>query len=196
LSLQPVQRRVKRTGIDLQQLTGAVPDCHADSIAVLRTPLQRLQNQKVQRSLQKFNSVLVPTSLFTHFLSCVLPSKLRPPTALPHCSLGPLFAIDDRTPPFVPSRRSTFYPLAVDTLHPTACNFCAAPNRRQTLATQRLTHLAIPVPRPRLLASAIAIPISDIRPTLRRGAKPSPIAVSWKFRNTRGFFFSRLRRGN
>jgi hypothetical protein len=33
---------------------------------MLRSPLQRLQNQQVQRPLQKLNPVLVPLSLLGH----------------------------------------------------------------------------------------------------------------------------------
>src|SRR6266478_4603226 len=66
LFFESVQRRIKRTRIHLQQLAGTVPNRHADPIAMLRSPLQGLQNQQVQRPLQKLNPVLVPLSLFGH----------------------------------------------------------------------------------------------------------------------------------
>src|SRR6266480_4853193 len=66
LFFQPVQRRIERTRIHLQQLAGAIPDRHANPITMLRPPLQGLQNQQVQRPLQKFNPVLVPLSLLSH----------------------------------------------------------------------------------------------------------------------------------
>src|SRR6266699_1663039 len=68
LFLQPVQRRIQRTGIHLQQLPRPIPDRHANPITVLRSPLQRLQNQQVQSPLQKLNPVLVPLSFFSHAL--------------------------------------------------------------------------------------------------------------------------------
>src|SRR5437762_7398052 len=58
LFFQPVQRRIERTRIHLQQLAGAIPDRHADPITMLRPPLQGLQNQQVQRPLQKLDPVL------------------------------------------------------------------------------------------------------------------------------------------
>src|SRR6266550_731678 len=66
LSFQPMQRRIERTRIHLQQLAGAIPDSHANPVAMLRTPLQGLQNQQVQRPLQKLDPVLVPLSVLGH----------------------------------------------------------------------------------------------------------------------------------
>src|SRR5205823_14801455 len=58
-----------------QKLAGATPDRHANPIAMLRPPLQGLQNQQVQRSLQKLNAVLVPLSLLGHrFVPHTMPS--------------------------------------------------------------------------------------------------------------------------
>src|SRR2546423_781717 len=87
LFFQAVQRRIQRTGIDLQQLARPIPDRHADPIAVLRSPLQRLQNQQVQRPLQKLNPVLVPLFLLSHCsVPQTIPSMLNqvPRTLLPH----------------------------------------------------------------------------------------------------------------
>src|SRR5260370_30315790 len=52
LLFQPVQRWIERAGIHLQNLSGTIADRHANPISVLRSPLQRLQNQQVQRPLQ------------------------------------------------------------------------------------------------------------------------------------------------
>src|SRR6266581_1991346 len=52
LLFQTVQRRIERTGIHLQNLAGTIADRHANPIPVLRSPLQCLQNQQVQRPLQ------------------------------------------------------------------------------------------------------------------------------------------------
>ena len=59
LTLQPVQRRIKRAGFHLQHVAGTRPNRLADSIAMLLAPLKRLQDQHVQRSLQDFNPILI-----------------------------------------------------------------------------------------------------------------------------------------
>src|SRR5215469_5443884 len=52
LLFQSVQGRIERSRVHLQNLAGAVADGHANSIAMLRPPLQRLQDQEIQSSLQ------------------------------------------------------------------------------------------------------------------------------------------------
>src|SRR5258708_7896699 len=47
LFFHSVERRVERTRLHLQQLAGAIADRHADPVAMLRPPLQGLQNQQV-----------------------------------------------------------------------------------------------------------------------------------------------------
>src|SRR6266576_1750942 len=114
LFFQPVQRWIERTRIHLQQLAGAIPDRHANPITMLRPPLQRLQNQQVQRPLQKLDPVLVPLSLLSHrFVPQATPSffnqVLR--TLLPRRLFASSVGYDVMTLPFVPSK-------AVDILPP------------------------------------------------------------------------------
>src|SRR6267143_767016 len=95
-----MQCRVKRSCIHLQQLAGAIPDRHANSIAMLRTPLQGLQNQQVQRPLQEFNTVLVPGFLLDHrFVPRLVPFVF-------------VFGNDVMTRPFVPFQAVDILPPA------------------------------------------------------------------------------------
>src|SRR5262249_11920430 len=59
LPLQPVKRRIERTGVYLQRLVGIGSDRLADAVAMLWPPLQRLQDEHVQRPLQQLDPVLV-----------------------------------------------------------------------------------------------------------------------------------------
>src|SRR5262249_11251019 len=59
LPLQPVQRRIERAGVYLQRLVGIASDRLADAVAMLWPPLQRLQDEHVQRPLQQLDPVLV-----------------------------------------------------------------------------------------------------------------------------------------
>src|SRR5262245_31486824 len=59
LPLQPVQRRIERTGVYLQRLVGIGSDSLTDAVAMLWPPLQRLQDEHVQRPLQQLDPVLV-----------------------------------------------------------------------------------------------------------------------------------------
>src|SRR5258708_8370956 len=115
LFFQSVERRVERTRIHLHQLAGPIADRHADPVAMLRPPLQGLQNQQVQRPFQKFHSVLVPLSLLSHF-SCPSLKPLHAPSDF-------VVGIDVTTRPFVSSQ-------AVDILPP-AC-------RRSTPCSEQL----------------------------------------------------------
>ena len=61
--LEPVERRIERAGLDLEQLTRAAANRLADAIAVLRPPLERLENQQVERPLQQLDAVLIAVFL-------------------------------------------------------------------------------------------------------------------------------------
>ncbi len=52
LFFQPMERGVERPGLNLQDLARAPMNGLADSVAVLRPPLQGLENEHVQRPLQ------------------------------------------------------------------------------------------------------------------------------------------------
>src|SRR6266436_6600241 len=128
---------------------------------MLRPPLQCLQNQQIQRPLQKFNPVLVPLSLFSHRLRPQLCPSVKIMSLNCFCQVAfsfLLFAIDDRTPLFVPFGESTFYPLAVDTLHPPLvhllCRSQSARSPRPPPATARFRHSPSQF---RTLGSAFAI---------------------------------------
>src|SRR5581483_10059461 len=58
-ALQPVQCRVERAGFHRQHIAGVQADGLADSIAMLGSPLQGLEDEQVQRALQQLNPVLV-----------------------------------------------------------------------------------------------------------------------------------------
>src|SRR5690242_1745967 len=59
LALQAMQSRIQRPSLNLQHLSRVCAKSLHDAISVLWTPLQRLENKHVQRSLQYFHSVLV-----------------------------------------------------------------------------------------------------------------------------------------
>src|SRR5260370_41425975 len=67
-------------------------------------PLQGLQNQPGQRPLQKFNAVLVPVSLLSHF-SCPSLKPLRAPSDF-------VVGIDVTPRPFVSSQAVDILPPA------------------------------------------------------------------------------------
>ena len=63
LPLQPMQRRIQRSGIHLEDVGGMAPQRLADAVAVVRAPLQRLEDQEIKRSLQELDPVLVARAL-------------------------------------------------------------------------------------------------------------------------------------
>ena len=54
LALEPVQRGIERAVVDVQHVLGAGAERHADPVAVLRSPLQRAEDQQIERALQQF----------------------------------------------------------------------------------------------------------------------------------------------
>ena len=59
LAFEPVQRRIKRAGIHLQNFARVRADRQGDPVTVLRAPAQGLQDQEVQRPLQQFDAILI-----------------------------------------------------------------------------------------------------------------------------------------
>ena len=57
--LESVQRRIERAGLDLEQIVGLGADRLADAMAVLRPPLERSENQHVERALEQFEAAFV-----------------------------------------------------------------------------------------------------------------------------------------
>src|SRR6266404_3014779 len=58
-SLQPVQCRIQRSLLHLKHAAGNLLDAFGNRPAVLRAQRNRLQNQKVQRSLRKIDAFFV-----------------------------------------------------------------------------------------------------------------------------------------
>src|SRR5437773_733414 len=131
---------------------------------MLWSPLQRLQNQQVQRPLQNLNPVLVPLPFFSHrlFPQSGLPPKVNPLTTSSTwldriCSL--LLTTEPR-PLFHPSL-STFYPQGVDTLHPALVQLlCRSGSTRKPLLARALSSEQCLARTSPLLASAIRLPNS------------------------------------
>jgi hypothetical protein len=59
LAFEAVKRWVEGAGFDLEDFAGARSEGLGDAVAVLRPPLEGLEDEHVQRSLEKFDSVLV-----------------------------------------------------------------------------------------------------------------------------------------
>ena len=51
-----MERRIQRAVIDLQHVLGVRANGDADAVAVLRPPLQRPENQEIQRALQQVDA--------------------------------------------------------------------------------------------------------------------------------------------
>src|SRR5207249_6836699 len=134
----------------------------------LRSPLQRLQNQQVQRPLQNLDSVLVPFSLFSHrlFPQSGLPPKVNSLTASSTwvdriCSL--LLTTEPR--PLFHPRLSTFYPQVVDTLHPALVQLlCRSGSTRKPLLARALSSAQSSPGLRNCSLPPFAFPISDTRP--------------------------------
>ena len=62
--LEPVQRRVQRAGVDLQHVARVRADGLGDAVAVLRAPLEGLEDEQVERALEQLDAVLVAGALW------------------------------------------------------------------------------------------------------------------------------------
>jgi hypothetical protein len=65
-----VERWVKRAGLNVEHIAGVDANRLADSIAMLRAPLQRLKDQEIECPLQELDSVLI--TLFHLLLASML----------------------------------------------------------------------------------------------------------------------------
>jgi len=63
VEFQPPERRIKRAFLHLQHLIGKQMDGLRDGVAVHRAALERVQDQQIQRALQKALVVRFPISL-------------------------------------------------------------------------------------------------------------------------------------
>src|SRR5262245_64576769 len=80
-----MQRGIERAGLDLEQIVGLRADGLADAVAMSRAPLQRAEDEHVERALQQLEAAVVgrlrhgsrhPTSLA---VDCLLLSSGVPP---------------------------------------------------------------------------------------------------------------------
>src|SRR5882672_681808 len=168
LSFQTVQCGIERARVYLQGFAGAAPDGDADTVAVLRPPLQGLQDQQVQRPLQQFNPVLIPRFLLCHlrFLrrcvcSCCTFDVATPPKVLSQ-GVGILHPASRRSTPLL---RASPVPLWKGI---------------QLLFQQRLTRTVRLLLHPPAPACATPHPKSGHPRGLPESPPPPSSAVSWR----------------
>ena len=59
MAFEAMESGVERTGVDLEDVAGVELDGLADAVAVLGSPAESLEDQEVERALEKLDAVLI-----------------------------------------------------------------------------------------------------------------------------------------